>query len=119
MIRGSTPQPRPGEWVRGHRTRNVEQLVARAVWDREAGGSSPFIPTWRLGFDSPAWFCSSIGRAAVSKAAGCRFSPCQDRKLRSSVVERLPDAEDVAGSTPAATTGKRLTRYVTLPRMSP
>lgn len=39
--------------VRGHRKRNVEQLVARAVWDREAGGSSPFIPTWRLGFEPP------------------------------------------------------------------
>lgn len=60
------------------------------------------------------------GRRVCRRYPGApRFSSCRDRKLRSSVVERLPDAEDVAGSTPAATTGKRLTRYVTLPTMLP
>lgn len=74
------------------------------------------------GFDRCTGQCASHadGRRVCRRYPGSpRFSYCRDRKLRSSVVERLPDAEDVAGSTPAATTGKRLTRYVTLPRMSP
>lgn len=121
---GSSPGRRapPLRWINA-----ADSSVAQWIRAMVSYAVRPRFESWSgnrvvRGFYRCTGQCASHadGRRVCRRYPGSpRFSSCRDRKLRSSVVERLPDAEDVAGSTPAATTGKRLTRYVTLPRMSP
>ena len=82
-----TPIARTWNWPKGKRVSgravaaDVAQLVEHHLGKVEVTGSIPVI--------SSTYGCSSTGRAAVSKTAGCGFKSCRPCKMNTRTSERI------------------------------